>query len=226
VPNKDPRVAATLAWMKKKGTKKNRDGLARYGIVAQSALGVSVGDLRDYAKPFRKDHAFAIALWKTGTYEARMLAAFVDDPAEVTPTQMDAWAKDFDNWAICDHVCFHLFDRTPHAFAKIKQWSNRKDEFVKRGAFALIASVALHDKRAPDRPFLDVLPLIEKAADDDRNFVKKGVSWALRGIGHRGPAMQKAAMDVALRLADSDNAAARWVGRETIRDLSRRPKSV
>src|SRR5436190_24313486 len=102
MPSKDRRVGETLAWMRKKGTKKNRDGLGRYGIVAKSALGVSVGDLRDYAKPFKKDHSFAVALWKTGTYEARMLAAFIDDPAEVTAAQMDAWAKDFDNWAICD----------------------------------------------------------------------------------------------------------------------------
>jgi 3-methyladenine DNA glycosylase AlkD len=150
-----------------------------------------------------------------------MLVAFVADPARVTPAQMDRWAKDFDNWAICDHVCFHLFDKTPHAWAKITQWSGRREEFVKRAAFALLASVALHDKKAPDEPFLAALPLIEREATDDRNFVKKGVSWALRGIGHRNARLHAAALGLAERLAASPDATARWVGRDAVRDLAR-----
>jgi 3-methyladenine DNA glycosylase AlkD len=120
-----------------------------------------------------------------------MLAPFVDEPEKVTAAQMNQWARDFDNWAVCDHACFHLFDRTPHAWRKIEQWSVRREEFVKRAAFALLASVALHDKRAADEPFLDSLALIERAAEDDRNFVKKGVSWALRLIGRRNRAAQR-----------------------------------
>ena len=166
-------------------------------------------------------HELAQALWDTGWYEARMLAAFVDEPDRVTPAQMDRWCKDFDNWAICDTVCFNLFDRTPHAFKKVAQWSKRKDEFVKRAAFALLASVALHDKKSGDAPFLNSLPLIEQAATDDRNFVKKGVSWALRGIGKRSPALNASAIKLAERLATSPNAAARWIGKDTLRDLNR-----
>lgn len=195
--------------------------MARYAIDAPKAFGVSVGTLRAYAKAHRRDHALALALWKTGWYEARMLAAFVDDPALVTPAQMDRWTRDFDNWAVCDHACFHLFDKTPHAYGKVPLWAKRNDEFIKRAAFALIASLALHDKKGPDKPFLRFLPLIERAATDERNFVKKGVSWALRGIGHRNPAMRAAALRSAERLAASGDRTARWVGKDALRDLNR-----
>jgi 3-methyladenine DNA glycosylase AlkD len=195
--------------------------MARYGIVAPKVFGVSVTNLKKMARSLGRNHDLAIALWKTGWYEARMLTPFVDEPARVTPAQMDRWARDFDNWAICDGVCFHLFDKTPHAWTKIRRWSTDKREFVRRAAFALIASVALHDKRAPDAPFLRSLPLVERAATDNRNFVKKGVSWALRGVGHRSGKLHAAAIRVAERLATSKDASARWVGKDALRDLTR-----
>jgi 3-methyladenine DNA glycosylase AlkD len=150
-----------------------------------------------------------------------MLAAYVADPAEVTPALMDRWAKDFDNWATCDTLCFVLFDRSPHAWTKIRAWSRRREEFVKRAAFALLAGVALHDKTAPDTAFLRSLPLIERAARDDRNYVKKGVSWALRSIGHRSRPLHAAAMVSARRLAESTDRPSRWVGHDVLRDLTR-----
>src|SRR5262249_60696500 len=140
-------------------------------------------------------------------YEARMLATFVDEPELVTPAQMDRWCRDFDSWAICDTACFHLFDRTPHAWRKVAQWSRRRDEFAKRAAFALLACLALHDKNAGDEPFLKCLPLVESAAEDERNFVKKGVSWALRLIGRRNLKLNAAAVAIAKRLATSPHAA-------------------
>jgi 3-methyladenine DNA glycosylase AlkD len=195
--------------------------MARYGIVAPKVFGVSVTNLKKMARSLGRNHDLAIALWKTGWYEARMLTPFVDEPARVTPAQMDRWARDFDNWAICDGVCFHLFDKTPYAWTKIRRWSTDKREFVRRAAFALIASVALHDKQAPDAPFLRLLPLVERAATDNRNFVKKGVSWALRGVGHRNAKLHAAAIRVAERLATSKDASARWVGKDALRDLTR-----
>jgi 3-methyladenine DNA glycosylase AlkD len=213
-------VPEILARLKRRGTKRNRDGMARYAIVAPKVFGVSVADLRALGKTIGRDQTLAEALWKTGWYEARMLAGFVADPARVTPALMDRWARDFDNWAICDHLCFHLFDRTPHAWRKIAQWSRSRDEFVKRAAFALLASVALHDKDAPDAPFLAALPRIERAAGDERNFVKKGVSWALRGVGRRNRALHGPAVAAARRLAASDAASARWVGKDALRELT------
>ncbi len=194
--------------------------MARYGIAAPKAFGVSVSMIQQLGKRLGRDHDLALALWDTGWYEARMLSAFVDEPDRVTAGQMDRWARDFDNWAVCDHLCFHLFDRTPHAWRKIEQWSRRREEFVKRAAFALLASVALHDKSAPDAPFVRSLRLIEAAAADERNFVKKGVSWALRSVGRRNRALNAAAVEVAKRLAASADAAPRWVGKDALRDLA------
>ena len=216
----DSRVREVLAFLKRKGTKRNREGMARYAIVAPKVFGVSVSDLKQLGKRLGRDHALALALWKTGWYEARMLTPFVDEPAKVTPAQMERWAKDFDNWAVCDALCFHLFDKTPHAWTKINAWSRRREEFVKRAAFALIASVALHDKKAPDAPFLRALKLIEREAPDDRNFVKKGVSWGLRVLGRRNRGLNEAAVEVSRRLVASPKPAAAWIGRDAFRELT------
>jgi 3-methyladenine DNA glycosylase AlkD len=219
----DPRAVANevLAWLERRGSKKNRDGMARYAIVAPKVFGVSVGDLREKGKDLGRSHELAMALWASGWYEARMLVPFVGEPDRVTPAQMDRWCRDFDNWAVCDALCFHLFDRTPHAYDKVAQWATRRDEFQKRAAFALAASLAGHDKAAPDVNFERILPLIERAADDDRNFVKKGVSWALRGIGMRSPNLHAASIALARRLADAPSPSARWIGRDALRDLTR-----
>jgi 3-methyladenine DNA glycosylase AlkD len=213
-------VDSILSWLKKHSSAATREGMARYGIASNNASGVTVADIRRLGKQIGRNHQLALALWQTGSYEARMLTPFVDDPTSVTPSQMDRWCRDFDSWAICDALCFHLFDKTPHAWKKIGQWSDARAEFVKRASFALLASVALHDKTAPDNPFLDSLALIERAACDDRNFVKKAVSWALRGIGKRNPALHVAAVKLASRLAKSDDRAARWIGKDALRDLA------
>jgi 3-methyladenine DNA glycosylase AlkD len=214
------RVRDILGWLERRGSRRNREGMARYGIVADKVFGVSVSTIQQFATRIGRDHDLAIALWKTGWYEARMLTAFIDEPARVTPAQMDEWAGDFDNWAICDTVCFHLFDRTPHAWRKVNEWSRRRHEFVKRAAFALVASLALHDKRAGDEPFLRSLLLVERAATDERNFVKKGVSWALRVVGRRNDALNAAAIETARRLAGSTDASARWIGKGALRELT------
>jgi 3-methyladenine DNA glycosylase AlkD len=214
-------VREALAWLERRGSKRVREEmLTRYGITAPKAFGVPVGVIQQLARRLGRDHALAGALWETGWYEARMLAGFVDEPGRVTPAQMDRWARDFDNWGICDTVCFHLFDRTLHAWDRIEPWSRRRAEFVKRAAFALLAGLALHDKRAGDEAFLRALPLVERAASDERNFVKKGVSWGLRVMGRRNRALNAAALDCARRLAESAEPAARWIGRGALKELS------
>jgi 3-methyladenine DNA glycosylase AlkD len=213
-------VECVLAWLRKRSSARNREGMARYGLYSKNTLGVSVANIRVLAKRLGRNHELALALWDTGVYEARMLTTFVDEPSHVTPAQMDRWCRDFDSWGICDGLCFHLFDKTPHAWKKIAKWSNARAEFVKRASFALLASVALHDKTASDKSFLDSLSLIERAAIDDRNFVKKAVSWALRGIGKRSPALHAASVKLASRLALSPHPAARWTGKDALRDLA------
>lgn len=216
------RAADAVASLKKLGSKAGRDGMARYGLPSTKAFGVPMNQIQKLAKSLGRDHDLAAALWDTGWYEARLLASYVDLPERVTPAQMDRWCKDFDNWGICYTVCFVLFDRTPHAFDKISQWSRLTDEFDRRASFALLASVALHDKTAADEAFRKCLPLIEKAAADERNFVKKGVSWALRGIGKRNGALRAEALELARRLAASSDAASRWVGKDALRDLAKK----
>ncbi|HJR63639.1 MAG TPA: DNA alkylation repair protein [Gemmatimonadaceae bacterium] len=212
------RADEVVASLERLGNKRTHEEMAtRYGIVTPRAFGVPMSGMQRVAKGLGKDHALAGALWDTGWYEARIVAALIDDPALVTAAQMDRWCRDFDNWAICDTLCFKLFDRTPHAWRKVEQWSARDGEFVKRAAFALLASLALHDNMAPDSRFTRYLPLIERAAGDERNFVKKGVSWALRAIGGRSLPLNEAAMATAERLAASPSAAARWVGKDALR---------
>lgn len=213
-------VQTVVAELKRRGTKRTRDGMARYAIPSDKAFGVSVGDLKKYAQQLGRNHELAAALWDTGWFEARMLAAFVDEPACVTPAQMDRWRQDFDSWALCDHTCFHLFDRTPHAWRKLTPWSRRRDEFGKRAAFALLWGLTVHDKGADDELFAQGLLLIEREASDERHFVKKAVNMALRAIGKRNLALHAAAVAVAQRLADSTDAAARWVGKDALRELS------
>jgi 3-methyladenine DNA glycosylase AlkD len=218
--NSSMTVQQILAHLERLGTKKNREGMARYGIVAKKVFGVSVAQLHQMAKRTGRDHALAAKLWATGWYEARMLAAFVDEPARVTPAQMDRWARGFDNWAICDTHCMHLFDRTPHAWKKVAAWARRDEEFVRRAGFALLASLAIHDKAAPDAPFRAGLTLVERYAGDDRNFVKKAVNWALRSVGRRNRALHTAAMQLSKRLAASEEASRRWIGKDALRELT------
>ena len=217
-------VKTALTSLEKMGSKKFReDMVARYGITTQDkTLGVSMANIQKLGKDIGRNHELATALWNTGVYEGRMLAIYVAEPERVTPAQMDAWARDFDNWAVCDTVCFKLWDQTPLAWAKIAQWVKRREEFIKRAGFALLACVALHDKKSNDAPFLRALTFVEDGARDERNFVKKGASWALRAIGLRNAALKSAASEVAERLAASDAAAARWVGKDALKSLTKR----
>ena len=194
------------------------DGMARYGIRTDRAIGVTIYELRPLARRLGPDHGLALELWDTGIHEARILAGFVDDPALVTKQQMEAWALDFDSWDLCDQVC-GLFEETSFAWSKAHEWSEREEEFVKRAAFAIVAGLAVHAKDAPDRDFERFLSVIRRAATDDRNYVKKAASWALRNVGKRNPRLNAKAIATAERLRSSASRSARWVGSEALREL-------
>ena len=214
-------VRSVLAELKRLSSARIREEMApRYGIVTSyETFGVRMRNMLQVARGLGRDHALALALWETGNYEALMVAGFIADPERITPALMDRWCRDFDNWATCDTLCFKLFDRVPCAFGMVAKWAARRDEFQKRAAFALIACLAGHDKRAGNDAFLEFLPLIEAAATDERNFVKKGVSWALRGVGGRNAELKTAAIALAKRLAGSASASARWVGKDALKQL-------
>lgn len=216
-----PDVEAVLRALEKGGSKKFRDEMGpRYGLFVEQAWGTPMAQIKAIAKPIGKDHALAQKLWDSGWYEARLLASIVDDPALVTPAQMDRWRRDFDNWGVTDTVCFNLFDRTPHALAKVHQWAKLNDEFGRRAGFALLACVSLHRSKMSDADLLECLALIEAASTDARNFVKKGVNWALRAMGGRNLKLNAACVALARKLAASEDATARWVGKDALRALT------
>jgi 3-methyladenine DNA glycosylase AlkD len=218
----EDRVEAVLGALRGHASAKVRDEMApRYGLFVDKAMGVPMAKMQAVAKPLAPDHGLAEALWETGWYEARMVACMIDDPARVTPQQMDRWRADFDNWGIVDTVCFKLFDQVPHAPAKIGEWAALNDEFGRRAGFALLACAALHGKGA-DGDFIRGLALIEACATDERNFVKKGVNWALRAIGgKKNPALRAAARETARRLAASPDRTARWIGKDALRAFAK-----
>jgi len=216
-----PDVKTVVTTLRKLGSASVREGYARYGIVAPKSFGIAMNRIHRLAKEIGRDHALAAELWKTGWYEARLLVAFIGEPAQLTPAQMERWARDFDNWAVCDTLCFHLFDRSSHALTTIKKWSRREEEFVRRAGLALLACVALHDKESSDAKFTPLLPLVERAADDERNFVKKAASWALRAVARRSPALESKVAALAKRLAASRDAAPRWIGKDVLRQIGR-----
>ena len=197
----------------------NVEGQARFGISGANRLGVSVTQLRAIARKHKRDHDLARALWDSNVHEARMLATLVDDPAKVTQEQMERWVKDFDSWDIVDGACSNLFDKTPHAFAKAHEWAARKQEYQKRAGFSMMATLAVHAKGASDEEFEAFLPLIEREANDARNFVKKAVNWALRQIGKRNTRLNEAAIEAAERIRAHDTPPARYIASDALREL-------
>jgi len=212
-------VDEILDELKKKARPDQVEGMAGYGMSAEKRMGVSVPEMRKLAKRAGENHELALKLWKTGIPEAQIVAALIGEPDKLTEGQMEEWVKDFDSWDVCDQVCMNLFDKSSLALKKIRDWSEREEEFVKRAAFALIACLAWHDKQASDQTFVDLFPLIKKAATDERNYVKKAVNWALRHIGKRNRRLNKAAIGLAHEIRQIDSKASRWIASDAIREL-------
>lgn len=213
------RLTAALALLHQNARPAELAGMARFGIVGDQRLGLSVPAMRGIARTLGRDHALAQALWDTAIPDARIVASMVAEPAQLTSRQMDAWVKGFVAWDVCDQTCLNAFCKSPLAWHKVAVWATRKDEFVRRAAFALLATLAVHDKAADDTAFVAALALVEAAADDDRNFVKKAVNWALRNIGKRNPALKVAAISCARRIRQRPSKPARWIAADALREL-------
>lgn len=219
--SRPPTVNQVLKKLKDLSSPRVRESMARFAIPTKNALGVSVPALRKLSRHIGKNHALAADLWKTGLLEARVLAALLDEPAGVTEAQAERWAKDFDFWGVCDACCGNVFDKTPFAYRKAAEWSRRKEEFVKRAGFALMAALAVHDKQADDAKFLKFLPIIRRESIDERNFVRKAVNWALRQIGKRNPRLHRAAIRTAHEIRVLNSRSARWIAADALRELTR-----
>lgn len=218
-------VAALVAWMESLRDEGRREGLARFGIRNDRAFGIPVPVLRQKARDWRGRHDVALALWHTGWHEACILAGMMADPRQLTPQQMDAWVEAFDSWDLCDQCCGNLFWRTSFVREAIGRYVADGREYVRRTGFVLMAALAVHDRTVTADEAAGWLRLVARYADDDRNFVKKAVNWALRQIGKRGPDFREMALNVAERLAASDVRSARWIGRDAVRELSS-PRTV
>ena len=212
-------VEQAVDRLRSMGDPKAVEGMARFGIQSSNSFGVSVPKLRTLAREVGRDHALALELWETRLHDARLLATMVDDPRQVTIDQMDRWVRDFDSWDVVDGSCGNLFHKTPFAVAKAREWCECEEEFVKRAGFVLMAELAVHDKRAKDKLFLDFLPLIIAGASDERNLVKKAVNWSLRQIGKRNLKLNRAAVSTALRIRKIESGSAKWVASDALREL-------
>lgn len=216
----DPtRLQAALALLHQNARPCELAGMARFGIVGENRLGLSMPVMRRIARTLGHDHALALALWDTNIPDARIVAGMVAEPAKLTSRQMDAWAKGLASWDVCDQVCGSAFLASPLAWRKVAAWATRKDGFVRRAAFALLATLAVHDKQAGDEQFIAALPLIEAAASDERNFVRKAVNWALRNIGKRNAALNAEAIAAARRIQQQGSRSARWIAADALREL-------
>ncbi|MDD1771255.1 MAG: DNA alkylation repair protein [Methanomassiliicoccales archaeon] len=205
--------------MESKRSQANVEGMARFGIKGDKVLGLCMADITAIAKEIGKDHRLAQELWATGIYDARILAALVDEPKKVTREQMDRWALDFDNWGVCDCACMHLFDRASCAWEVVADWCRRDEEFVRRAGFAIIASLTIHDKKASDERFLALLPLVREASTDERPMVRKAVNWALRQIGKRNLELNRAAIAEAMVIRLLPSKSARRIASDALREL-------
>jgi 3-methyladenine DNA glycosylase AlkD len=194
--------------------------MARFGINQKNTYGLSIPHLRNMAKQIGKNHLLALKLWASGIHEARILACLIDDPAVVTEGQMEKWVKDFDSWDICDQCCSNLFDKTRPPYKKALQWAQQDKEFVRRAGFVMMAVLSVHDKKAQDKTFMQFFPLIQWGAEDERNFVKKAVNWALRQIGKRNYALNKKAIEIARKIQRMDSKSARWIASDALRELT------
>ena len=210
--------------LKSKASRKNLEGMVRFGINPKYALGVNVPALRDICKKTGKDHKLALSLWKSKIHEARILACLIDEPKKVGRKQTEAWLKDFNSWDLCDQCCMNLFDKMPGAFQKAVEWAGRKEEFIRRAGFSLMASLAFHDKSAKDKEFEEFFPIIKKHSTDQRNFVRKAVNWALRQIGKRNLSLNKKALKVARDIQKIDSKTAKWIAGDAIRELEEKKK--
>jgi 3-methyladenine DNA glycosylase AlkD len=199
------------------------DGMARFGLSGAGRLGLSVPAMRAIARALGRDHLLAQALWDTGIPDARIVAAYLAEPSRFTARQMDRWVAGFAAWDVCDQVCGNAFRTSPLAWSRVSAWARRKDAFVRRAAFSLLAALAVHDRRADDARFVEALGWIEVAADDDRNFVKKAVNWALRAIGKRNAHLHAQALATALRIRARGTPSARWIAADALRELHSEP---
>jgi 3-methyladenine DNA glycosylase AlkD len=218
--NKLQTAEEIILLLKENGNPKNVEGMARFGINPETALGITIAFQRNLAKQISKDHKLAQELWKSGIHEARILSTIIDEPDKVTKSQMDKYVNDFNSWDLCDQCCNNLFWKTDFAIEKSFEWIENEKEFIRRAGFVIIAVLSVHNKQMTNKDFLKYFPLIEKYSVDERNFVKKAINWALRQIGKRNLELNKEAIKLCEKLISLESKSAKWIAKDALRELT------
>ncbi|MDY3979297.1 MAG: DNA alkylation repair protein [Tidjanibacter sp.] len=213
-------TAEITKLLRENHNERNRAGMARYGIDSSTAEGVPTPFLLELCRKYKNNTPLALELWQTNIHEARTMAPMIASPKDFRVEDVQRWTADFRSWDVCDQCCMKLFRYLPYAYELIEPFAQSDEEFTRRTAFSLIATLAVGDKKAPDAVFESFLPLIERYSTDPRNFVRKAVNWALRGIGKRNMALNAAAIEVSEKLIASNDKTARWIGHDALRELS------
>ncbi|MCY7409516.1 MAG: DNA alkylation repair protein [Chitinophagales bacterium] len=210
-----------LATLKKNASSKIKSTQAYFGISNVNSYGLTTPQMRTFAKQIGTNHELALQLWKTEVHEARHIASMIADPKLVTEKMMEQWLKDFNSWDIVDGCCSSLFRKTPFAYSKAMEWTSRKKEFEKRAGFAMMAQLAVHDKKAEDKMIEQFFSPIISESGDERNFVKKAINWALRQIGKRNERLCVKAIDAAKKIHAKDDAISKWIAADALRELEK-----
>jgi 3-methyladenine DNA glycosylase AlkD len=214
-------VEEVVKEIKKLSSAKAKDAQAYFGIGGVNNYGLTVPQMRAIAKQIGKNHALALQLWKTKIHEARHIAAMIAEPKKVTEKLMEQWLKDFNSWDIVDGTCSSLFDKTPFAYDKAMQWTKKKKEFEKRAGFTMMATLAVHDKKADDKMFEQFFPYILNESGDDRIFVRKAMNWALRQIGKRNERLCRKAIALAKEIRAKGDTSSKWIAADALRELEK-----
>jgi 3-methyladenine DNA glycosylase AlkD len=214
-------LSGVLEAIRKTGNKTGVAGQAYFGIKDVNNYGLTVPQMREIAKKTGRNHELALELWKTKIHEAKHIAVMIAEKEKVTEALMEKWLKDFNSWDIVDGCCGTLFDKTSLAYEKAMEWSSREKEFEKRAGFAMMAMLAVHDKKAEDKKFEQFFPYILEQSSDERNFVRKAVNWAIRQIGKRNEKLCKKAIALSKKIRDKGDTASRWIAADALRELEK-----
>lgn len=222
-PNREFMVDGIIEELRGLGNAAYRERMAKFGINPEDAIGVPVPDIRKEAKKIPSSADISRKLWSTGIHEAMILATMTFPPEEMTEEIAAEMIRDVPSWDICDHFTGNLVANSEHSLILklIDEWANDPEEYVRRAAFSLIASVD-HSSMYNHGNVMHFLTLIVKASDDNRNFVKKAVNWALREIGKSSEANRLLALEAADNIIMNGTTAGRWIGSNAKRELGSR----
>lgn len=172
----------------------------RLGMPTKNYYGVSLSRLRQYAKDIGCNHKLALSLWKTNVHDARLLAAMIEDPKEVTENQIETWLRQADFWDITDKIATEVLSKTEFSFSKIKPWMRERNEYFRRTSWVLIDSYARRPEKIENSEFEDYLNQISKTINRETDWVKEAMLYALISIGKRNSQLHQKAINTATRL--------------------------